>query len=83
MAGSESERIRYRELIHYQLLSNALIMLDRVWDMQKDEQLAKDERLEAVAQYLLRDTIFGQALSWAETRGKLTLRRIPPMSLPI
>lgn len=82
LAANEAEKMRYTELCHYALLSNDLLMLDKVLDMQDDEVLREDSTVQKVRDHL-HNTVLGQALSWANVRSDLTMRRIPPMGMPV
>ncbi len=81
MAANSAERLRYQEIIHFQLLSNVLLMFDRAMLMAQDDAVT-DGRAELAVDYL-RGTVFGQALMLAQARADLTLNRIPPMPVPI
>ena len=84
LAANETERMRYRELAHFGLLSNALLMYVRAKELSEENDASIDHVLvEKTVDFLMRSTIFGQALSFAEARGSLTLNRIPPMPVPI
>lgn len=82
LAANEPERLRWKELCHFQLLSNDFLMLNRVFDMQDDETLRDLPAVKAAEEHL-RSVIFSQALTWSQTRADLTLNRIPPLGLPI
>jgi len=83
LAASEHERARLREICHFQLLANAFCCLDRATEMASTEEGAADLMITKTIDHLIRNTIVGQALSWAETRGDLTLNRTPPKPVPV
>lgn len=83
MAQNEMERMRWKELIHFGLLSNNLLMMERIREMRENPELADDPKLIEINEYLLREQILGQAIGFAQERCNLTLARVPPMPMPI
>ena len=83
MAQNEIERTRWREMIHSQLLTNNLIMLDQIREVRQNPDWAEDPNLVEIEDYLVREEILGQATALAQERCNLTLARVPPMPMPI